>query len=93
MLFLAPLFMALTNMGAKFPAAELPRGADLVLTHGTIWTGEPNDAASRGLASAVSVEAVAISNGRILAVGTSEQMHAYVGPNTLKAASSFWRSI
>jgi len=82
MLFLAPLFMALTNMGAKFPAAELPRGADLVLTHGTIWTGEPNDAASRGLASAVSVEAVAISNGRILAVGTSEQMHAYVGPNT-----------
>ena len=74
--------MALTNMGVTFPAGELPRGADLVLTHGKIWTGEPNDAAGQRMAPAASVEAVAISNRRILAVGTSEQMHAYVGPNT-----------
>ena len=74
--------MALTNMGMTFPAAELPRGADLVLTHGMIWTGELNNAASRRVASAAFVEAVAISNGRFLAIGTSEQMQAYVGPNT-----------
>lgn len=78
MRLLAMLLMALTNMGVTSPGAELPRGADLVLTHGRIWTGEPNNAAS----PAVFVEAVAIWNGGILAVGTSEEMRAYVGPNT-----------
>jgi predicted amidohydrolase YtcJ len=74
--------MVPTRMSVTFPAAELPRGADLVLTHGKIWTGEPNNATSRRMAPAAFVEAVAISNGRFLAIGTSEQMQAYVGPNT-----------
>jgi predicted amidohydrolase YtcJ len=82
MLLLAILLMVLTNMGVTTPAAELPRGADLVLTHGKIWTGEPNSAASRRMAPAAFVEAVAISNGRFLAAGASEQIQAYVGPNT-----------
>jgi predicted amidohydrolase YtcJ len=79
---LAILFVALTEMAVTNPSAELPRGADLVLTHGKIWTGEPNGGASSRVALTTFVEGVAISNGRILAVGTSEQMHAYVGPNT-----------
>ena len=69
-------------MGVTSPAAELPRGADLVLTHGKIWTGEPNGGAGQKATPAVFVEAVAMANGRILAVGKSEQMQAYVGPNT-----------
>jgi predicted amidohydrolase YtcJ len=79
---LAILFVALTEMAVTNPFAELPRGADLVLTHGKIWTGEPNGGANSRVALTTFVEGVAISNGRILAVGTSEQMHAYVGPNT-----------
>src|SRR5215470_15528071 len=80
MLLLALLLMALTNMGVTFPAGELPRGADLVLTHGKIWTGEPNDAAGQRMAPAASVEAVAISNGRILGVGARALLRACVGP-------------
>ena len=76
------LLMALTNMRATSPAAELPRGADLVLTHGKVWTGEPYAPPGQKATQASFVEAVAIANGRILAVGTSQQMLAYVGPNT-----------
>jgi predicted amidohydrolase YtcJ len=52
------------------------------LTHGKVWTGEPYAPPGQKATPAVFVEAVAIANGRILAVGTSQQMLAYVGPNT-----------
>jgi hypothetical protein len=61
---------------------ELPHGADLILLHGKIWSGEP--AATTGETSAATriVEAVAIANGRILAVGRDEEMRTYKGLNT-----------
>jgi len=79
---LTVLLMALTNMTANSQTAGLPRGADLVLTHGKVWTGEPYARPGQKATPAAFVEAVAVANGRILAVGTSQQMLAYVGPNT-----------
>jgi len=61
--------------GRASTGSELPRGADLILLHGKIWTGEPE-------AAARVVEAVAIANGRILAVGSNHEIGAYQGPNT-----------
>jgi predicted amidohydrolase YtcJ len=63
-------------------AAELPRGADLVLLHGKIWTGEPAGKAGSQEGFGPRVEAVAIVNGRFLAAGSSDEMRAYVGPTT-----------
>ena len=69
----------LTNVGKAVspPAAgELPHGADLILLHGRVWTGESIAGTTK------TVEAVAIANGRILAVGSDEEIRAYAGPNT-----------
>ena len=71
----------LTNVGKPAylaEASDLPRGVDLILLHGKVWTGEstPGSSATR------IVEAVAIANGRILAVGSDEEIRAYAGPNT-----------
>ncbi len=74
--------MVLMNTSVTSPAAELPRGADLVLTHGKIWTGEPYAPPGRKATPAAFAEGAAIANSRILAVGTSKEMLAYVGPNT-----------
>jgi len=71
----------LTNVekAVSSPAAgELPHGADLILLHGKVWTGEP----AAGTATMRVAEAVAIANGRILAVGNDEEIRAYQGPNT-----------
>ena len=57
------------------------RGADLVLLHGKIWTGEPALATDTTLPRRFA-EAVAIANGRILAVGSDAEIQTYVGPNT-----------
>ena len=56
----------------------MPRGADLILLHGKVWTGEP----APGASATRIVEAVAIANGRILAVGSDKEIRAYQGPNT-----------
>jgi len=71
----------LTNVGKPAylaEASDLPRGVDLILLHGKVWTGEsaPGSSATR------IVEAVAIANGRILAVGSDEEIRAYASPNT-----------
>jgi len=59
-------------------ATELPHGADMILLHGKVWTGE----SGVGSAATRIVEAVALGNGRILAVGGDEEIRAYQGPNT-----------
>jgi len=56
----------------------LSHGVDLILLHGRVWTGEP----APGASATRIVEAVAIANGRILAVGSDEEIRAYAGPNT-----------
>ena len=54
-------------------AAEAPAGADLVLTNGHIYTVDPR--LSR-------VEAIALARGKIVALGTSEEIQHWVGPDT-----------
>ena len=69
----------LTNIGkpaASLEASELARGADLILLNGKVWTGESATGTTK------IVEAVAIATGRILAVGSDEEIRAYQGPNT-----------
>jgi hypothetical protein len=71
----------LTNITQAAPSAEaseLSHGVDLILLHGRVWTGEP----APGASAARIVEGVAIANGRILAMGSDEEIRAYAGPNT-----------
>jgi predicted amidohydrolase YtcJ len=65
-----------THAASSAEASELPRGADLILLHGKVWTGVSAAGASK------TVQAVAIANGRILAVGSHEEISAYRGANT-----------
>lgn len=58
------------------------RGADLVLLDGKIWTGEPYRGPGQKPAPTRSAEAVAIVNGRILAVGSNDEIKPYIGANT-----------
>ena len=62
--------------------ASLVRGADEVLLNGKIWTGEPAAQSDAGRSFGARIEAVAISNGRFLAGGTSDEIRAYIGENT-----------
>ncbi len=84
--FVAGLMMAASlNSGARHSESEprrLTRGADLVLLHGKIWTGEPVTKPGPNEGFGPWVEAVAISNGRFLAGGRSDEMQAYVGLRT-----------
>ena len=55
------------------------RGADLVLLGGKVWTGEDAEEPSGPGRFA---QAVAISAGRILEVGTDDQVQTYIGKRT-----------
>ncbi len=50
-----------------------PQPADLVLSGGTVWTG---------VEGAPTAEGVAVRGGRIVAVGTGDEVQKFVGPNT-----------
>ena len=56
--------------------------AELIVLNGRIWTGEPRPAPGAKATPAIFAEAVAIANGRFLAVGSNEQIRAYNGRNT-----------
>ena len=62
--------------------SELPHGADLILLHGKVWTGEPVTTTGEAPAPARMVEAVAIADGRILAVGSDQEISTCKGLNT-----------
>jgi predicted amidohydrolase YtcJ len=51
-----------------------PQPADLILTGGIVWAG--------GAAGSVPAEGVAVRDGRIVAVGTTERVRRYLGPRT-----------
>ena len=61
---------------------ELLRGADLVLLHGKIWTGEAASAPGAKPAPVKSAQAVAIANGRVLAAGSDAEIQGYAGAST-----------
>ena len=69
-------------IGSSSPEPKNSVGADLVLLHGKIWTGEPASPPGAKPVPAKFAEAVAIANGRFLAVGTSSQIQSYIGRNT-----------
>src|SRR6058998_1074764 len=54
--------------------AACARQADIIVTGGMVWTGLSNGAPQKG--------AVALANGKILAVGDSAQAGRYAGPKT-----------
>lgn len=78
---------AVTSLGQKTEApsavrAASRRGADLVLLHGKIWTGEPYAAPGERPGPARWAEAVAVTGRRIRAVGADQEIEPYIGPNT-----------
>jgi hypothetical protein len=88
-ILLMGLFMSSTAYGeggrsssGQSAKGVLARGADLVLLHGKIWTGDPASPPGAKPAPAKFAEGVAIVNGRILAVGSDAQMQGYIGSNT-----------
>ena len=64
------------------PAGRLERGADLVLLHGRIWTGEPYAGPGEKPAPTRYAEALAAANGRMLAIGDDTQVGTYIGAKT-----------
>jgi len=62
-------------------AAVAAGGADLLLLHGKIWTGEPA-AAQDPKSPTRFAQAVAIASGRVLAVGSDAEVRVYGGPHT-----------
>src|SRR6059036_1020987 len=54
--------------------AACARQADIIVTGGMVWTGLSNRAPQKG--------ALALANGKILAVGDSAQIARYAGPKT-----------
>jgi hypothetical protein len=86
LIFVVGLFMSSPAHGEGIQASEnpgaIPRGADLILWHGKIWTGEPTTPLGAKAVPAKFAEAVAVVDGRILAVGNDAEMHGYLGPNT-----------
>ncbi|MGA2984232.1 MAG: amidohydrolase [Terriglobia bacterium] len=78
--------MSLPTSGEGIPSSQPGRatmqGADLVLLHGKVWTGEPASPPGVKPAPAKIAQAVAITNGRVLAVGSDAEIQSYAGRNT-----------
>jgi predicted amidohydrolase YtcJ len=74
LVLLLVLCTAITLRAAAGPPPEQERaGVDLVLTNGNIYTVDP----ALGW-----VEAIAITEGKIVAVGSAKEIEHWVGPNT-----------
>lgn len=88
--FLLPLLLLAVLVGPADTAANsgqvtgehLGAGADLVLLHGRIWTGEPYSGPGEKPAATRWAEALAALDGRIVAVGSDSDVQSYVGSNT-----------
>jgi predicted amidohydrolase YtcJ len=61
---------------------KLPRGADLILVHGKIWTGAISAGPGEKPSASAFAEAMAILDGRVLDVGTVSQVLNYMGKQT-----------
>jgi predicted amidohydrolase YtcJ len=85
-IFLVGIFMSVPTDGEGVTPSQpghgnLP-GADLVLLHGKVWTGEPASPPGTKPGVPKFAEALAITNGRFLAVGSSAEIQPHVGRNT-----------
>jgi predicted amidohydrolase YtcJ len=69
----------LAQSGGSVPSAPKPK-ADWIFTHGNIYTGAVDTAASLG--GSKRAEALAVVGDRILAVGTRDQVMKLQGPET-----------
>ncbi|MEX0893081.1 MAG: amidohydrolase [Gemmatimonadota bacterium] len=67
------LLLLLTTLPFAACADSGPEAADLVLTGGVVWTGVP---------LAAPAEALAVSDGRIVMVGSAADVARYMGPDT-----------
>ncbi len=56
--------------------------AETVLMHGVLWTGEPFLVPGKPSPPSQMAQAIAIADGRILAVGSDAEINRYVGKNT-----------
>jgi len=63
--------------------AQQPSSADLVIAHGHVWTGDPENSRA---------EAVAVHNGRIVAVSSDREIAKWIGPAT-KAIDAQGKSV
>jgi predicted amidohydrolase YtcJ len=74
------------KLGAAQPKPESrqlpPRGADLILLDGRVWTGELPRASGGTTRAPLFAQAVAVAGSRILAVGSNEQVAPLAGKNT-----------
>ncbi len=61
---------------------ESVRGADLILVNGKVWTGEPEGSGYEAKVPTRIAQSVAVAGGRILDVGTNEEMEKYHGSAT-----------
>jgi predicted amidohydrolase YtcJ len=79
-LLLAAASGASAQNGGQAPAAAAKPKADLIFTHGNIYTGFVDASASLGAGQRS--EALAVGGDRILAVGTRAEIMKFKGPNT-----------
>lgn len=86
LIFVVGICMSSPARGGGAPSSQpgrgITRGADLVLLHGKIWTGEPASLPGARPAPARLAQAVAIANSRFLAVGSDAEIQGYIGDNT-----------
>ncbi len=74
------LVCMLTSMGlAQTTVADAKPKADLIFTHGNVYTGVP---ANSAFSSILREEAIAVRGDRILAVGKNVDIDKYKGPQT-----------
>jgi len=71
-----------TANGGQAGGERRDPGADLVLLHGHIWTGEPYAGPGQKAALSRWAEALAARNGRILSLGEDSDVRPYVGSST-----------
>jgi len=79
-LLLAAASGASAQNGGQAPAAAAKPKADLIFTHGNIYTGFVDASASLGAGQRS--EALAVGGDRILAVGARAEIMKFKGPNT-----------
>jgi len=76
---IAPILLLAVASGVSAQNAAQKPKADLIFTHGNIYTGVVDAAA---LGASKRAEALAVRGGRILAVGTRDQIMKLKGPET-----------